>query len=40
MISFILKFITTCNKNQSPFDKNYRSGYKNLWINDIKDYKP
>jgi hypothetical protein len=25
---------------QSPFGKNFRRGYKNAWIDSIKDYKP
>lgn len=34
IISFFQK------KNASPFGKEFRRGYKNTWINNIKDYRP
>lgn len=39
MLSFLFNFIKN-NKNQTPFDKNYKNGYKNLWINNLKNYTP
>lgn len=27
-------------KPLSPFGKEFRTGYKNAWVNNIKDYKP
>lgn len=36
---FLFNFIQN-NKNRTPFNKNYRNGYKNLWINNIKNYTP
>lgn len=27
-------------KNYSPFNQKYRSGYKNMWINNLRDYTP
>ena len=28
------------NKKSSQFNKEFRRGYKNAWINNIKDYTP
>ena len=38
MIS-IFNFFKT-NKANIVFNKEYRAGYKNLWINNIRDYNP
>lgn len=38
MFSFI-KFLQT-NKSKQVFSKEYKEGYKNLWINNIRDYIP
>lgn len=38
MISFVNFF--KLNKKNTLFNKQYRSGYKNLWINSIRDYTP
>lgn len=38
-MSFLFKFMKS-NINKTPFDIKYRNGYKNLWINNLKDYTP
>ncbi len=38
MYNYILSFFS---KNRPyPFNKEFRRGYKNAWINNIKDYTP
>lgn len=39
MLSYISKILKS-NKNEYPFDKQYRNGYNKLWINTLKDYYP
>ena len=38
MYNYILSFFS--KKNPYPFNKEFRKGYKNVWINNIKNYKP
>lgn len=35
-------YILSCfsNKHPSPFNEKFRKGYKNVWVNSIKDYTP
>lgn len=38
MYNYIISFFS---KNRpSPFNKEFRKGYKNAWIDNIKDYTP
>jgi len=37
MFNYIISFL---QKRPSQFSTEYRRGYKNAWINNIKDYKP
>ena len=38
----MLNFIKFCKSNnkQVLFNKEYRNGYKKMWINNLRDYKP
>lgn len=38
MYNYIVSFLS--KKNSIPFNKEFRSGYKNAWINNIKNYTP
>jgi len=38
MIKYILSFFQ--KKHSGPFNKEFRRGYKNAWIDNIKDYTP
>ena len=38
MYNYIISFLS--KKPSSPFTKEYRRGYRNAWINNIKDYTP
>ncbi len=38
MYNYILSFFSS--KPPSPFNKEFRKGYKNAWIDNIKDYTP
>ena len=38
MFNYIVSLLS--NKPLYPFNKEFRKGYKNAWINDIKDYMP
>ena len=39
MINFIIKFLHM-NKRNKVFSKEYKDGYRNLWINNMRDYNP
>lgn len=39
MFNKIISFFKT-KQHVSHFNKKYRDSYRNLWINDIKNYKP
>jgi len=38
MYNYIITFFS--KKNSQPFNKEFKKGYKNAWINSIKDYTP
>ena len=38
MYNYILSFFS--KKHSYPFNKEFRMGYKNAWIDNIKDYTP
>jgi hypothetical protein len=38
MYNYIVSFLSKKRSNQ--FSKEFRKGYKNAWINNIKDYTP
>ncbi len=38
MYNYILSFFS--KKKSYPFNKEFRKGYKNAWIDNIKDYTP
>lgn len=38
MYNYIFSFFS--KKHSYPFNKEFRRGYKNAWINNIKDYTP
>ena len=38
MYTYILYFFS--KKHEYPFNKEFRKGYKNAWIDNIKDYTP
>ena len=41
IMSFLSKKYSSCSESYPyPFGKNFRRGYKNAWINNIRDYKP
>lgn len=41
MYNYILSFFQkTFQKNPTQFNKEFRKGYKNAWIDNIKDYTP
>ncbi len=43
MYNYILSFFSKNNpslKHPSPFNKEFRKGYKTAWIDNIKDYTP
>ncbi len=42
MFSFLMCFFDKKHSynNSQPFNKDFRKGYKNAWINNIKDYIP
>ena len=43
MYNYIISFFSKNNsspKHPSPFNKEFRKGYKNAWIDNIKDYTP
>lgn len=37
MYNYIVSFLS---KKHSPFNKEFRTGYKKSWIDEIKDYTP
>ena len=37
MLDLIISFF---KKREYPFNKDYRNGYRNAWINNLKNYKP
>ncbi len=37
MYNYILSFL---KPHPSPFNKKFKKGYKNSWIDNIKDYNP
>jgi hypothetical protein len=39
MFRFLLEFLRP-NKENTLFNKEYRSGYNKLWINSIRNYRP
>ena len=41
IMSFLSKKCSTCSESYPyPFGKDFRRGYKNAWINNLRDYKP
>ena len=38
MYNYILSLFS--RKHPNPFNQGFRNGYKNAWINNIKDYTP
>ena len=40
MYNYIVSFFSSNNSDKYPFNKEFRRGYKNSWINSIKDYNP
>ncbi len=40
MYNYILSFFSKPQPESYPFNKEFRKGYKNTWINNIKDYTP
>ena len=38
MYNYIISFLSKKHSNQ--FNKEFRRGYKNAWINNIRDYTP
>jgi hypothetical protein len=39
MLNFLRKFYKSNKPIEYPFDKNYRNGYKKLWINSLQSLK-
>ena len=40
MYNYIVSFLSNKVSYKYPFNKEFRKGYVNSWINNIKDYKP
>ncbi len=41
MYQYIISFLSIKQSNQYyPFNQDYRRGYVNCWVNNIKNYKP
>ena len=40
MYNYILSFFQIKFQHPYPFNKEFRKGYKNAWIDKIKEYKP
>lgn len=38
MYNYIMSFLS--KKQSYPFNEDFRRGYKNAWINQLKNYKP
>jgi hypothetical protein len=40
MINCIINFFSMKQKDKTLFSEQYRIGYKKLWIDNLRDYKP
>jgi hypothetical protein len=42
MYNYIVSLLSSLlsKKHESPFNKEFRRGYKSAWINNIKEYTP
>ena len=40
MFNCIINFFSMKQKNKTLFSEQYRIGYKKLWIDNLRDYKP
>ena len=40
MYNYIISFLKSSIQRQGPFNGEFRRGYKNAWINKIKNYNP
>lgn len=40
MLKYLYYLLLPKTKPSYPFNKEYRRGYKNAWIDNIKDYNP
>ena len=40
MYNYIVSFLKSSQSQRRPFNAEFRRGYKNAWINNIKNYNP